>query len=652
MKTGLTFLLLIVLSVSFAQNIPSKAEMDKLMKRVNAMAESAKKDPRMAAYSQQKSEAIPFGQKNKKAIAALLDHPLSGTEIKSFVNNIKLEVQKRVGTSTKESVNTEIVGFGGNAEKLDAAAVMAWYNSSPEQALLLSLEASAQNPDNLLGLNNLAAIMNLGGIPFKAVPILKTVLQQVPQNAIALNNLGQSYARMGMLDSSMKYLKLCVANQPYHPEANNTAGLIESSKGNNTAAIEYFKNSLRGAFTENAEERMSELAPEERLYKMVRPRVQFPSYFNENKFKLPAQCENVWQADSIKILHEQFVENLQKLEEVYNSLKEDESKLGTEVVQKQMKSLLQSPGNSSLLLPFSKLGMRMMGECAIDLGNQYETLSKYLEKKEKEMELLTRDFHNDTKVSMSCEQFDEMANRYLAKMAAIRRDMQVKQLNYAKLVFNDMSYWGYLAGLNKHLANSAFYGSVSKYLGDVRAMATTTYEKPNCSYPGHEGKKESEEDEAQKPECPFDINIPFIIGKLVLNCDKFSFKAGEALVFSYEKDFSSQQSTLSIGAGLGFESNHSILGITGTTNVGASESFYICFDANNSISDAGISFEANATASATAEGGLKGTLTLSKDISAGAAMGYKIGINSGISFNEGSIDAGPLSNIVTPLFKN
>jgi tetratricopeptide (TPR) repeat protein len=652
-NAGLTFSFLIVLSVSYAQKVPSKAELDKLMKQVNDMAEKAKKDPRMAAFTEQANEAIPFGQKNKKAIAALSDHPLTGPEIKSFLNNIKTEVLKKVGASAKESVKKAAVSFGDNVEKLDAAAVMAWYNSSPQQALLLSLEAGVQNTSNLLALNNLAAILNLGGVPYKAVPILKTIVQEVPQNAIALNNLGQAYARMGMLDSSIKYLKLCTANQPYHPEANNTAGLIESFKGNNTAAVEYFKNSLRGAFTENAAERMNELAPGERFSKLVRPRVQFPSYFNENKFKLPAQCENVWQADSIKMLHEQFEDRMQKLEEVYNALKTEEGKLGTQEVQKQMNSLLQSPGNTSLLLmPFSKLGMRMMGECAIDLGYKYETLSKYLEKKENEIELLTQGFHEDTKVSMSCEQFDEIANRYLAKMAIIRRDIQVKQLNYAKLVYNDLSYWGYLAGMNVHLANAAFYGSVSKYLGDLRSMAKSTYQTSLCPLPGNQGKKEASDEEVKKPECPFDINIPFIVGKLVLNCDKFSFKAGEALVFSYEKDFSSQQSTISIGAGLGFETNKSILGISGSANVGASESFYICFDANNSISDAGISFEANATASATAEGGLEGTLTLSKEVSAGASMGYKIGINSGISFNEGMIDAGPLSNIVTPLFKN
>ena len=39
-----------------------------------------------------------------------------------------------------------------------------------------------------------------------------------------------------------------------------------------------------------------------------------------------------------------------------------------------------------------------------------------------------------------------------------------------------------------------------------------------------------------------------------MNCEKFSFKAGEGIVFKYEKKFKGhRQSTISIGAGAGVD---------------------------------------------------------------------------------------------------
>ena len=143
-----------------------------------------------------------------------------------------------------------------DALKMEASAIAAWYNEAPSQSILLLTIAAAQSNAANITLNNLAAVLNMGSLENKSLPILKYLVNIYPNSSIILNNLGQAYTGLGELDTAMVYFGRCLQREPNHPQANNTAGEIELSRGNAAAALQHFKNSLKGAYTEEAGRRV------------------------------------------------------------------------------------------------------------------------------------------------------------------------------------------------------------------------------------------------------------------------------------------------------------------------------------------------------------------------------------------------------------
>ena len=141
--------------------------------------------------------------------------------------------------------------------------------------------------------------------------------------------------------------------------------------------------------------------------------------------------------------------------------------------------------------------------------------------------------------------------------------------------------------------------------------------------------------------CPIDIDIPFVVGRLALNCEQFSFSGGEGVIFKMSKDFSSGQSTMSISAGLQFEGSKEWGIFSGEVSAAATQSFYITWDKENNISDAGIAFNAEAGIKAGTKLVTPGNVgkdylqEFQKEIGHKAEFGYTMGINSGWTFNDG-----------------
>lgn len=123
-------------------------------------------------------------------------------------------------------------------------------------------------------------------------------------------------------------------------------------------------------------------------------------------------------------------------------------------------------------------------------------------------------------------------------------------------------------------------------------------------------------------DCPLDLGISLVIGSIELNCEKFSIEGGELLMFKYEKNFKTRESTLHFGIGVNLDLD--------VVDVDATEYVFIKFDGNGGYSDAGIKTEASA------ETGF-GPLGVK------AEMGFTLGIESGWNFNEG-----PLKYLLTP----
>src|SRR5438045_2517741 len=175
-----TFLYFLPLSF-FAQKKPTHADINKAKQMQSQMQQQMEKelkeleatDPEAAKQTRQmmqqsmkkiSSQPMPknfsmpvarkFGEKNTAAIQAMKDKPLSKSELQNYLSGVQLQATKNIDAATKQFVQKQLASYNGDATKIATASIIAWYNSSPEQAILLALNASSKNPDDLLSLNN------------------------------------------------------------------------------------------------------------------------------------------------------------------------------------------------------------------------------------------------------------------------------------------------------------------------------------------------------------------------------------------------------------------------------------------------------------------------------------------------------------------
>lgn len=649
-----------------------KAEQLATDPKVKAAIEQAKKMnqqpgnlPKTKSLNNTDTSSKPYNRKlparNTVLLSAIPKKTFTKTELVIFCTDLYKQLAGKISPAKVKAVNDVMAKPGGNAYKFNLAAVASWYNGANEESILMATKAAIQSPDDDVLLNNLSAMLNMGGLQQKAIPILRTLLQKYPDNPMVLNNMGQAYAGMGALDTAMLYLGRCIAKSPNHPEANNTAGHIEISKGNKQQAKEYFEQSLKGAYNNEAAYGLRYTDPQAKYAKFIRPRVHIPEYFNPAKYKLPPQCENLQQAATAKAEHDAFEKMLATLIKKYDAIRKQEA----DIAQQTILNKYSAGINQSLSFPtFWELGSVMSAEISQEYLEELTALDKYnknfmleYKKLESEYELAQAAGRatfkeRDEKVGEGngdptldeeiCKVYEDIANKYLLLFSSLRLDWQVKNLVPKKKYLNEKIYWYYLASLDIHSFRNAFYSNVTDYLTKLKILNETKILYP-CKR-NDASIQTTEVPELKEPECPFEVEIKFIVGKFSLDCEKVSFSGGEGLIFKYDKKFKSGQSTLSLGIGAQLELGYDFSGVKIGAGASASESLFIQLGSNGQVTDAGLKFDIKASAAAEVEGAIGKNVNIKKDLgTVETGVGYTIGIESGIKFNEG-----PLKNLLNP----
>ena len=627
-----------------------------------------------------------FPVKNVAILSSLPKKVLTQTELISFLNEVHTRLAKKLAPAISSSVQSIAVKYNNNGNKMGNAAIGGWYTNYREEALLLIIKAAMANPGDGVLLNNCAAILNMSGLEQIAIPLLKYILQSYPDNGMVLNNIGQGYAGLGETDTAMYYLGRCLTSEPDNMEANNTAGQIEAAKGNTGKAIEYFQQSIKAGYNKPSELKLRKIKKDSKIGAFVKPRVKIPEYFNQFKYQFPAQCtsvENAAQADAEnkafrKTVGHQADGYLHKWGELIKR-RDQLQMMGKPVYLFATKGGFMSQPFSEFcgimardlendyLMELSAITLQgKVGKVYIaqlqNLENEYQgkynVIKKGFEEREKEADRLKCCGEGNISCCIEdeekCKAYNGLANQYLPQFAAIWEDWQVKCLLVFKKYFDDLAYWGYLAQHNLRLTNNlasnppptddyyrlvTFYPLVTAYLGVLQFMANPRIIKP-CHFEPATATTDSFE--IKEIECPLDLEIPFLVGKFEINCEKFSFKAGEGAIFGYEKNFNTNQSTISVGIGLKLELEAKVGPVKGGVSTNVGETLFISFDGNNHFSDGGLKF--NAKASAGVEGEIGEAVKAKKDIvKKETGVGYTLGINSGWNFNEG-----PFKGLIGP----
>jgi tetratricopeptide (TPR) repeat protein len=580
---------------------------------------------------------IQLPKKDTGRIKKITSKNFTATQLHSYCNDLYNQLSKKLPQAAAV-VQSTFKKLGSDPTKLGEAAIIAWNNGALEDAVLLSTYAASLNSADGITISNTAAILDMGGLSEYAIPVLRTIVRYDPENAMALNNLGQAFTNLGLVDSALYYFSRCLSLSPQHPEANNTAGIIELKKGNQAKAQTYFENSIRGGFTHAAYLGLKSILKDKcRIRQLIKPKIKYPDYFNQFKYKLPRQCLNVNEAATRKAEFEDFKKMLSKTIREYNKLEKDvEQQMGKDWAMKYNQATMDKiMAGKPYMRPFQVMGAIMEGETVVDYTKDLNDLEKFNKENRQQYKDLEAAYKKDLDQlyksgSHNCSTEIALKNKYLLMFAQLNEEWQSRNLHVYNTYIDDFLFWGYFAAADENDAKHRFYHWAGSYLYNLNVLAQIKILEP-CEQEDADEYEKQEPGELKNMDCPAKLSIPLSGGKLDIDCEKFSFKAGEGILFRVEHNYVTKQTTWSVGLGAEL--------YDGPANIGGKEvggldakihmSVYLTVDRFGNVADAGLISEVKGSAKYGFEGSTK--LKLKEDI------GWRIGINTGFSMNEGRL---------------
>jgi hypothetical protein len=562
-------------------------------------------------------------------------------ELNAYLTTLYDQLCRKFRADAVNSAKSIAAKLNNNPAKLEAAALHAWQNGADEEAVLLITKGATVSNDGLL-LTNTGGMLDIYGLPEKAIPVLRTVVSYAPQNAIAHNNLGQAFTALGMLDSAMYYFSRCLSLSSQHPEANNTAGHIELKKGNKSAAQVYFENSIRGSFNLSAYTGLATIFKDDKsklkIAHLIKPKVKKPEHFNRFKYsKLPRQCYNVNEAATVSEEFKAYKEMLSRESRKFDLLrKEAENQMGKtraeDFNKKTMEAVMEG---KSYMKPFQVLGSAMEAEATLGYHDDMADLEKFNKENREQYKQLEAEYKNAYEQLMKsggdCPGQNELKNKYLERFAQINTEWQSRNMLIENKYIDDFLYWCYFSAFDIKDYRHRLYTYVKKYIYRVNMLAQVKILEP-CKETEPEEVEQPQPGELQEFDCPVSVQIAFAVGKLKVDCEKLSFKAGELIIFKYEKQFTGKrQSTISIGGGVSLDLKEEIGTVKAGFETGMDMTMYFTFDKAGNCTDAGMAYKAYAGVGADFSAGER--IKIDRNLGdIKEEIGWRFGINSGVEF--------------------
>lgn len=564
-----------------------------------------------------------FPARKTALLNALPKHTLSKQEVMTFLATLHTDLKKKYPQEPVKHAMDIIIQFGNDVDKIALAGAAAWYNGAPIESVLLLTYAGSKDPKDVT-LNNCGAILNLLCMQEKALPVLKHVLPKEQKNCTLLNNIGQAFAGLGEKDSAMRYFNRVFDRCATHPDANATASCIAYSRGNTQEATNYMERSLRGAYSEQRMEFYMAIAQNpKKLVEDDKVNPEKEEFFQPNGFGPAPNCRNWNQCEQVTKVQDAVKKKAQQISAQYaqvitaNSLTkilEDpqenanfQSGKGWQPgpLSRKAQYILQNLGSDSADFSiFEKIGditnRSLQRRMAIDaqFEPQYAACARVGGNCGKEVEY------------RHCLELEKNDNQTFSELAAAAELHEA--VNYPKDVkwYNDAVYLASFTTPHERVRKADCAAYTLTLVNKIVAYTLSTCPctgKPNCVPPPPLVQEPQFNPFFKDGKCAVDINIPFIVGSINLNCEEFGFEIGEGVTFRYGKNFKTQETTLAVGVGAGLD----IPGV----DIGAGAEVAIKFDGNNQVidvigsADAGVGIMGINIASAGASVGINSSFT-------------------------------------------
>jgi len=193
-----------------------------------------------------------------------------------------------------------------------------------------------------------------------------------------------------------------------------------------------------------------------------------------------------------------------------------------------------------------------------------------------------------------CEAKTTVVNYYLPLFADINEERFRKIVHTYKDYLNDYLYWIRFASCTEDSYRLSYYHVVQMMLHVLSEVRLTTLEA-FCDYQEKESAT-NQAPEIKYPKCPLPvaIEIPFVIGKVTIDCDSWGLEGGEGIVINIDHKMGGE-TTIAFGAGLSEyltpEIGKKSFDLKPGVDAGAKGQFFITFEGSE-VMDGGFLWEA------------------------------------------------------------
>ncbi|MFN4315154.1 MAG: tetratricopeptide repeat protein [Chitinophagaceae bacterium] len=526
-------------------------------------------------------------------------------------------------------------------EAINDRAILSFYQDDPRSAIALMMETAAREPDNLLLLNNLGAMLNMSGAEHKAIPLLQYCLEKIPKSSTVLNNIGQSFMGLGDLLKAADFFRRCLAIDSLNPEANHSMGMLHYFKKEYDAAMACFERELAVSF------RRSTMAMSYRMGKKFNTRSimerrrkirgrQSKDHFEEitlGRFSFPELPGSSQQLLTDRYLYNQYGASVQaeqlnwmsyasSIAASYASPRGDEYPgLYSDLVAAMLEDLGEE-FNEDFLMPITDADMDHVRELIDEATKRMNQVK--CPPAEAGMGIEAQEAHE---IRCCREQLKPIADELVATLSGYLQPLIRKGELRWKWYINQLVETVQLdpSPGNKMMVYNAVAGYFS--FQQVAMVSFPVWELnnllPKCSMNLSNQEIDSliQSDRDWNLNCPPWLNAEFKFDGMALkmDCNKYQIEVGGAILGGFEHEFKTGKSTFLLGPATKAE----FLGLTGELK----SQLYLSFDGDKKFADFGIKN--------TAELGLTGTpIPVGPHVKiggnlAGIELSQTLGLNSG-----------------------
>lgn len=606
--SGLILVLLISAS-SYGQTkkpatVPTPVDVNQLLK-MSPEEREAYKQKMLSQTAELAPQAFPDREikppvKDVKKLSLIPSRPPTRQEISSGLQASIQQISKGIPAPKIEEINTQVQTL--RVEQIDDKAIAAFYQDKPEEGLLLLMEVTKRDPDEINSLNNLASMLTMCGVEQKAISLLMYGLEKVPNSSTLLNNIGQAYLGLGDMQIAMKYFNQCLAIDELNPEANHSMGMIHYYKKEYDQAMQYFEKELSVSL------RRSTLAM---AYKMGKKFNVGALARNRNKYKGAGEKDYFEEITLGKFSLPTFPASTKELAARKNELQTYAASVQAEMLFWMNNAIQVNQAASQDANAYPGLYADLVEAMLEDLGKEFtpEYLIPYGESEANMViEMVSRNSQaitrvecpeapagSSTKVQQEfaiacCEnQKRPLADRLLGELGGqVKPLFDLGQLRW-KAYINQLVA---IVQLDPSPANQAVvYNAVSGYFNflNLGMLLYTGGEVSNLlvdcvpDYKPTDLDSLVQADREWQMSCPSWLNIEVDLGgaSVKADCNKYAIEAGAALMAGFEHEFKTGKSTILVGVGIKDK-------IARILKIEAKSQFYMSFDNNKEFSDFGI----------------------------------------------------------------